>query len=244
MNNIKFKEIVIKLLYYFSFFSVLGAFIIGAILEDKGKNINVDIFMPAICIYGLFMVFITQYLAEKWGSVKGGYYTAKGAVIDFSTSINSKIGKAKCKNEKIYTYEQLVKQFDSSSYECMTIKDSRLYYKNVKGCINSYLIIKLNDLSEDSLNNYIENTKEKLETISNNLDILSFNLMLIVITNDKEYNINRYLSNVRIEKINDFDIIIIYSFIKKGEFKSLNYINGPMKPNYGLCIKEFNRIIK
>ena len=243
--NYRLKEVIIKFLYYFSFFSVLGAFIIGVILEDKGINIKVDIFMPAVCIYGLFMVFITQYLAKKWGSAKGGYYyNYKGGILDFSTNINPRIGRAKCINDKIYTYEQLVKQFDKSSYECMIIKNSRVYYKNVKGCINVYLIIKLDNLSEDNLNNCIELTKEKLEINSNEIDLLSFNLMLIVVTNDKEDNINKYLSDVRIESINDLDMIIIFSFLKKGELNYLNYIDGPMKPNYGLCIKELNRIIK
>lgn len=59
MNNkkneriIKRREFILKFLYYFSFFSVLLAFIIGAYLEKKVK----DQILIFLCLQLLFILF-------------------------------------------------------------------------------------------------------------------------------------------------------------------------------------------
>ena len=55
---IKRREFILKFLNYFGFFSVVIMLSLGAILEDKGYELDANIFVPLILAFGAFIVWL------------------------------------------------------------------------------------------------------------------------------------------------------------------------------------------
>lgn len=253
MNNkkneriIKRREFILKFLYYFSFFSVLLAFIIGAYLEKKGKRPNIDIFMPSIIVYTFLIIGLMYFLSEKWGATKGGFYIPHSGTFGFSTNIRSKIGKNKKIEKNIVNYNNLLELFNNSTYSKKKVKignyESVLYFKNVFACFNGYILVEANDDILNSINEIKEKSINTLLDLSNNLRIISYNLMIIIYLKT-DNSVNNLISKIDILDLDGYDELIITSIVHDNKLEYLNYISGPMKSNYDLNIKELKKIIK
>jgi len=105
---IKRREFILNFLNCFNFFSVFIMLSLGALLEDKGYELNADIFVPLILVYGAFMVWLTYHLSIKWGATKGGYYKGNHAPTGLSLNITPKMGDEKLKKKVEKTEQKVV----------------------------------------------------------------------------------------------------------------------------------------
>ena len=67
---IKRREFILNFLNCFNFFSIVIVLSVGAILEDKGYELNAGFIATSTVIYGAFMIWLTYHLSIKWGATK------------------------------------------------------------------------------------------------------------------------------------------------------------------------------
>ncbi len=244
---IKRREFILKFLNCFNFFSVFIMLSLGALLEDKGYELNADIFVPLILAYGAFMVWLTYHLSIKWGATKGGYYKGNHVLTSLSLSITPKMGEEKLFDKDINSYEELLMYFDKTKYEKKNIKvkghNIIIYCNEVYSCINGYAIVKSNKNILEDIENIKKECSEVLIDYSENHDTISFNLMTIIYSNDK-IDYKEYMKKLDMPDLYGFDELIIPGLVENNKLKYLNYIKGPMEQNYDLCIKELKKILK
>lgn len=244
---IKRREFILNFLNCFNFFSVFIMLSLGALLEDKGYELNADIFVPLILVYGAFMVWLTYHLSIKWGATKGGYYKGNHAPTGLSLNITPKMGEEKIFDNDINSYEELLMYFDKTKYEKKNIKvkghNIIIYCNEVYSCINGYAVIKSNKNILEDIENIKKECSEVLIDYSENHDTISFNLMTIIYSNDK-LDYKEYMKKLDMPDLYGFDELIIPGLVENNKLKYLNYIKGPMEQNYDLCIKELKKILK
>ena len=244
---IKRREFILNFLGHFGFFSVAIMLSLGAILEDKGYELNADTFIPLILLYGAFIVWLMYHLSIKWGATKGGYYKGNHAPTGLSLNITPKMGEEKIFDKDINSYEELLMHFDKTKYEKKNIKvkghNIIIYCNEVYSCINGYAIIKSNKNILEDIETIKKECSEVLIDYSENHDTISFNLMTIIYSNDK-LDYKEYMKKLDMPDLYGFDELIIPGLIENNKLKYLNYIKGPMEQNYDLCIKELKKILK
>ena len=244
---IKRREFILNFLGYFGFFSIVIVLSIGAILEDKGYELNAGFIATSTVIYGAFMIWLTYHLSIKWGATKGGYYKGNHAPTGLSLNITPKMGEEKLLDKDINSYEELLMYFDKTKYEKKNIKvkghNIIIYCNEVYSCINGYAIIKSNKNILEDIETIKKECSEVLIDYSENHDTISFNLMTIIYSNDK-LDYKEYMKKLDMPDLYGFDELIIPGLIENNKLKYLNYIKGPMEQNYDLCIKELKKILK
>ncbi len=244
---IKRREFILNFLNCFNFFSIVIVLSVGAILEDKGYELNAGFIATSTVIYGAFMIWLTYHLSIKWGATKGGYYKGNHAPTGLSLNITPKMGEEKIFDKDINSYEELLMYFDKTKYEKKNIKvkghNIIIYCNEVYSCINGYAIIKSNKNILEGIETIKKECSEVLIDYSENHDTISFNLMTIIYSNDK-LDYKEYMKKLDMPDLYGFDELIIPGLVKNNKLKYLNYIKGPMEQNYDLCIKELKKILK
>ena len=244
---IKRREFILNFLGYFGFFSIVIVLSIGAILEDKGYELNAGLILTLTVIYGAFIVWLMCYLSAKWGAAKGGYSKGNHVLTSLSLSITPKMGEEKIFDKDINNYEELLMYFDKTKYEKKNIKvkghNIIIYCNEVYSCINGYAIVKSNKNILEDIETIKKECSEVLIDYSENHDTISFNLMVIIYSNDK-LDYKEYMKKLDMPDLYGFDELIIPGLIENNKLKYLNYIKGPMEQNYYLCIKELKKILK
>ncbi len=246
---IKRREFILKFLVYFIFFSIVIPLSVGAILEDKGKilNTDADTYSTLIILYGSLMLLLTYLLSAKWGATKGGYHLPGFAAYGFGVDIMPKIGVEKEYKKNITSYEELLMHFEKSKYDKSKIKIKKhnavMYCNDIYCCINSYVLIKSNKNILEDMEDIKKKCSEKLSNYVTNRLVLSYNLMIIIYSNDK-LDYKEFMAKLDITKLCRHSELIIPGLIENNKLKYLNYIKGPMEQNYYLCIKELKKILK
>lgn len=244
---IKRREFILNFLGYFGFFSIVIVLSIGAILEDKGYELNAGLILTLTLVYGAFMVWLMYHLSIKWGATKGGYYNGNHGPTGLSLNITPKMGEEKIFDKDINSYEELLMHFDKTKYEKKNIKvkghNIIIYCNEVYSCINGYAVIKSNKNILEDIETIKKECSEVLIDYSENHDTISFNLMTIIYSNDK-LDYKEYMKKLDMPDLYGFDELIIPGLVENNKFKYLNYIKGPMEQNYDLCIKELKKILK
>ena len=244
---IKRREFILNFLGYFGFFSIVIVLSIGAILEDKGYELNAGLILTLTVVYGAFIIWLMYYLSIKWGAAKGGYYKSNHVLTSLSLSITPKMGEEKIFDKDINSYEGLLMHFDKTKYEKKNIKvkghNIIIYCNEVYSCINGYAIVKSNKNILEDIENIKKECSEVLIDYSENHDTISFNLMTIIYSNDK-LDYKEYMKKLDMPDLYGFDELIIPGLVENNKLKYLNYIKGPMEQNYDLCIKELKKILK
>lgn len=244
---IKRREFILNFLGYFGFFSIVIVLSIGAILEDKGYELNAGLILTLTVVYGAFIVWLMYHLSIKWGATKGGYYKGNHAPTGLSLNITPKMGEEKIFDKDINSYEELLMHFDKTKYEKKNIKvkghNIIIYCNEVYSCINGYAVIKSNKNILEDIETIKKECSEVLIDYSENHDTISFNLMTIIYSNDK-LDYKEYMKKLDMPDLYGFDELIIPGLVENNKLKYLNYIKGPMEQNYDLCIKELKKILK
>ena len=244
---IKRREFILNFLGYFGFFSIVIVLLIGAILEDKGYELNAGLILTLTVVYGAFIVWLMCHLSVKWGATKGGYYKGNHAPTGLSLNITPKMGEEKIFDKDINSYEELLMYFDKTKYEKKNINvkghNIIIYCNEVYSCINGYAVIKSNKNILEDIETIKKECSEVLIDYSENHDTISFNLMTIIYSNDK-LDYKEYMKKLDMPDLYGFDELIIPGLVENNKLKYLNYIKGPMEQNYDLCIKELKKILK
>lgn len=244
---IKRREFILNFLGYFGFFSIVIVLSIGAILEDKGYELNAGLILTLTVVYGAFIVWLMYHLSIKWGATKGGYYKGNHAPTGLSLNITPKMGEEKIFDKDINSYEELLIHFDKTKYEKKNIKvkghNIIIYCNEVYSCINGYAVMKSNKNILEDIETIKKECSEVLIDYSENHDTISFNLMTIIYSNDK-LDYKEYMKKLDMPDLYGFDELIIPGLVENNKLKYLNYIKGPMEQNYDLCIKELKKILK
>lgn len=247
---IKRREFILNFISYFGLFSIIAMMFTGAILDDKGYEMDADTFMPLILLYGVFIVWLMYHLSAKWGATKGGYFASNCKTYGLSTDITVKKGKVKESNVIINSFNELLKYFDNSKYNKQKIRfenyDIKLYYKDVYSCINSYLIIKADKVLMKNLKMIKEKYSSTILECTKKSNPMSYNLMIIIYLNDnkKHSEYKGFMTNLEMIEFDGLDEIIIPAIVNNSKFQCLDYISGPMSMNYDLCIRELDKFLK